>query len=278
MVFCKLLTVLVLIHNIGGLFGAEVRVSIVGGEDAPKGRWPWMVHLNITDASKKKNWRCGGTILNEQWVLTAAHCWDEYPPPSEHRSMVWVGSHSLQRKSEKYMNIGSCILGPGYYRHSSYYVNDIALVKLRKKIKFKENVQAVNLPTTEDTFGPSSECWIIGWGHVENGVPLQDPETLQQLKISIIPSKVCKVQYPELTSNMLCAGDMAGGKDACEGDYGGPLVCRTARGFVQVGIMSYGSRKGCALPGRPGVYTQVSKYLSFINENIHHAEEASTEV
>lgn len=63
-----------------------------------------------------------------------------------------------------------------------------------------------------------------------------------------------------------------------KGDYGGPLMCRAARGFVQVGIMSYGSRDGCALPGHPGVYTQVSRYLAFINDYIHHGEEASTEI
>lgn len=63
-----------------------------------------------------------------------------------------------------------------------------------------------------------------------------------------------------------------------KGDYGGPLVCRGASGFVQVGIMSYGSRDGCALPGHPGVYTRVSKYLRFINDYIHHGEEASAEV
>ncbi|XP_070837890.1 tryptase-2-like [Chaetodon trifascialis] len=277
MAFCKLLTVLVLIHNTGGLFGAEVRSCIVGGHDAPAGKWKWMVHLNITSDGINK-WRCGGTILNSEWVLTAANCWNKQPAPNLARSMVWVGSHSLQRASARYMGITFVISHPNYRALSSGYENDIALVKLKKKIKFSELVSPVSLASVDDTFSSSSECWITGWGNIGTGVPLPDPETLQQLRISIVPQSACKAKYPELTADMLCAGDMAGGKDACSGDYGGPLVCRAARGFVQVGIMSYGSQNGCALAGHPGVYTQVSRYLRFINDYIHRSEEASAEV
>uniref|UniRef100_A0A3P9L8N9 Peptidase S1 domain-containing protein n=1 Tax=Oryzias latipes TaxID=8090 RepID=A0A3P9L8N9_ORYLA len=105
-------------------------------------------------------------------------------------------------------------------------------------------------------------------------VPLPDPETLQQLQISIVPQRDCRQTYPWLTDDMLCAGSPAGGKDACKGDYGGPLVCRTPRGFVQVGIMSSGSPDGCGLPGRPGVYTRVSSYLAFIKSNINRGGKA----
>uniref|UniRef100_A0A3P9J7F0 Peptidase S1 domain-containing protein n=1 Tax=Oryzias latipes TaxID=8090 RepID=A0A3P9J7F0_ORYLA len=105
-------------------------------------------------------------------------------------------------------------------------------------------------------------------------VPLPDPETLQQLQISLVPQRDCRQTYPWLTDDMLCAGSPAGGKDACKGDYGGPLVCRTPRGFVQVGIMSSGSPDGCGLPGRPGVYTRVSSYLAFIKSNINRGGKA----
>ncbi|XP_041813743.1 tryptase-2-like [Chelmon rostratus] len=277
MAFYKLLTVLVLIHNTGGLLGAEVRSSIVGGQNAPQGKWKWMAFLNITSDGIKK-WRCGGTILNSEWVLTAANCWDKHPGPNMARSMVWIGSYSLQKASVRFVGIHSVISHPAYRALGSGYVNDIALVKLKKKIKFSGLVSPVSLARVDDTFTPSSECWIIGWGNIGTGVPLPDPETLQQLKIPIIPQSVCTAKYPQLTADMLCAGDLAGGKDACTGDYGGPLVCHTSRGFVQVGIMSYGSQDGCALADRPGVYTQVSRYLDFINDYIHRGEEASAEV
>uniref|UniRef100_A0A3B4ZRC1 trypsin n=1 Tax=Stegastes partitus TaxID=144197 RepID=A0A3B4ZRC1_9TELE len=103
-------------------------------------------------------------------------------------------------------------------------------------------------------------------------------QTLQQLKIPIMPQTTCKAAYPQLTSDMLCAGVSAGGKDACKGDSGGPLVCRAAGGFVQVGIISYAGHAGCGHPDSPGVYTRVSKHLCFINDYIKQSEEASAEV
>ncbi|KAG8006721.1 Tryptase-2 [Nibea albiflora] len=225
MAFYRLVTALVLILNIGGSLEAEVRSSIIGGHDAPKGKWPWMAHLNITSDGKDR-WRCGGTIVSDQWVLTAANCLDLQRSPNWRRSMVWVGSHSLQKESARYMGIENIIIDYGFRAQGSGYVNDIALVKLKKKLIFSQNVAPVTLPSIDDTFGSSSECWITGWGNIGTN------------------------------------GNQDGGMDACKGDYGGPLVCRKGGDYVQVGVMSYGS---CGLSGRPGVYTQVSKYLRFIN-------------
>ncbi|XP_074553200.1 tryptase-2-like [Halichoeres trimaculatus] len=271
MAFCKLLTALVLILSCGGALGSEVKSSIIGGQDAPRNLWPWMVHLNITDGTKK--WRCGGTILNNQWVLSAANCWKSELRPSVTRSMVWVGSYQLRKSSARFMGLNSYMCHQEFREMGEGSVNDLALLKLKKKIS--STVTPVALPMPSDTFDSSSECWIIGWGNIGNGVPLPAPETLQQLRVSIIPQDVCKEKYPHLTDKQLCAGDLAGGKDACNGDYGGPLVCRTARGFVQVGIMSYGS---CGVPNRPGVYTRVSSYVGYINGYINQDKEASAEV
>ncbi|KAK2832755.1 hypothetical protein Q5P01_016644 [Channa striata] len=271
MAFCKFLSVLVLIHNTGGLLGAEVRSGIVGGKDAAKGKWPWMVHLNITSDGVTK-WRCGGTILNSKWILTAANCWDEtiHPKAKWARSSAWIGSHDLQKSSVRYMEIEYVLPHSNYQNKGGFFLNDIALVKLKKKIDFKSPVEPVTLPSVDDSFDSSSECWITGWGYTDTNVPLKDPETLQELKINIVSQSVCKARYPDLNSDMLCAGDISGGKDACKGDYGGPLVCRSAGGFVQVGIMSSGGPNGCGRQGYPGVYTRVSKHLRFINDYIHH--------
>ncbi|KAM9346715.1 tryptase-2-like [Symphorus nematophorus] len=274
MALCKLLTVVVLIYNAEGLLGAEVRSSIVGGHDAPLNKWPWMVHVNVSSDGGKK-WRCGGTIIGDEWVLTAASCWNREGGADPARSMVWVGSHSLQKPSSRYMAIIDVIIHPNYENVGSGYQSDLALLKLKKKIvKVPRVVELVTLPSTFDTFDPSNECWIIGWGYIRANVPLPDPETLQQLRISIMPQSVCSAKYPEVASDILCAGDKAGGKDACIGDYGGPLMCRAGSGYVQAGIMSFGS---CGLPGVPGVYTKVSSFVDFINRRIG-GKEASAEV
>uniref|UniRef100_A0A3Q0S318 Peptidase S1 domain-containing protein n=1 Tax=Amphilophus citrinellus TaxID=61819 RepID=A0A3Q0S318_AMPCI len=275
MAFCKLLlTALVLLHN-SGMLGGEIKSSIIGGADAPKGKWPWMVSLNMTTSDKLKKWRCGGTIVSKDWILTAAHCLDNNP--SHHRSFVVVGARDLHKGAERYMQVTHFVPHPDYKAlGNGVYINDIALIKLKKTIDFSKDVNKVSLPSDNDAFGPSSECWITGWGYVKSNVPLPDPETLQEAKISIMDQTACKNVYSQLTSEMLCAGGSNGGKDACNGDYGGPLVCRKGTEFVQVGVMSYGSRNGCGL--RPGVYTQVSKYLTFINYYIHHTEETSAEV
>ncbi|KAM3864033.1 tryptase-2 [Diretmus argenteus] len=230
-----------------GLLEAGFRSSIVGGTEAPAGRWPWMAHLNLTTDGTYK-WRCGGSLISNQWVLTTASCLDPQRdtegPLCLRRSMVWLGSHNLKGRS-KFMGI------KGVIRHDYYQadgrVNDIAMVKLKKTVTYTEKIAPVPLTSIDDTFDSASECWITGWGNIkEDGV----------------------------TAAMLCAGSLDGGKDACDGDYGGPLVCRTTGGFVQVGIMSFGK---CGQPGFPSVHTRVSEYLGYINDTLQRNMEAWVE-
>lgn len=171
------------------------------------------------------------------------------PPPDIHRSMAWIGSHSLRKASARYMGIINLVTHPDYKVSNNGYVNDIALVKLKKKIIFSKDAAPVKLPDPSDTISTSSDCWIIGWGNVGTiGMsseesftltqshrfsskpslppphsmmrvcvdPLPYPETLQQLQLRIIDQSVCKQKYPELTADMLCAGDMGGGRGPCE--------------------------------------------------------------
>ncbi|XP_067112211.1 tryptase-2-like [Osmerus mordax] len=260
-----LLAVSLLLHDATarstGFVSPGVRSSIVGGEDAPEGRWPWMVYLALTNGYD--SWSCGGSVLNEEWVLTAAHCVD--PSPLLNLSFARLGTHALTGASKFYRGISRVS------SHTNYDVNrneyDIALVKLDKKVTYSSQVSPVALPAEDDFFNLKSECWVTGWGNVHEGIPLQDPQILQQLQVPLIKDNLCKHAYPEFVPTMLCAGFIEGEKDSCQGDSGGPLVCRSAERFVQVGIVSFG--QGCAQNGFPGVYTRVAKYLDFINETIH---------
>lgn len=88
------------------------------------------------------------------------------PQPNTRRSMAWIGSHSLRKASVRYMGIQYFITHPGYKVSNNGYVNDLALVRLKKKITFSKDVAPVRLPNPSDTFSTSSNCWIIGWGNV----------------------------------------------------------------------------------------------------------------
>ncbi|XP_068435186.1 tryptase-2-like [Clinocottus analis] len=258
MAFAELLTVLVLIHNPGGLLGAEVKSAIIGGTNAQRNDWPWITHLNLTDLDEQNHWRCGGSIIHEQWVLTSASCLKKV---KKNKSMVVVGAYQLKKAAVDYIGIENYMIHPKFKALSSGgYVNDIAVVKLEVPIPTSEQVKVVSLPEAKDTPSLKSKCWIAGWGNIQKDKPLPGQETLQQLKIPLVSNDVCKTKRPELTVGMLCAGGEAG-EDACKGDYGGPLVCNDGDGYVQVGIISYSD---CGGSERPGVYTKVSEHLDFI--------------
>jgi len=95
---------------------------------------------------------------------------------------------------------------------------------------------------------------------------------LRNVKITLYPSSQCDLVYPSVTKNwnaQICAGEMSGGKDSCQGDSGGSLFVKETRDnktkYVSVGIVSYGDK--CALPNKPGIYTRVSYFLNWIKAN-----------
>ncbi|XP_043955011.1 tryptase-2-like [Gambusia affinis] len=271
----KLFALLVLLQCSAALMGAGVRSSIIGGGNAPKGRWPGLVYLDIRTDSGQRKWHCSGTILNEKWVMTAGRCWDDELWSRWDRTGVWIGTYELDKKSERYMTVNIVDRLPDYKINGNGFLNDIALVRLEEPLKFSKTVAPVNLPTDDDVFDSSSECWIAGWGNIGKA-PLSKNQPLQEVQISIFPQEVCKAKYPTMTDKMLCAGDSKERKNPCDGDYGDPLMCRTARGFVQVGIMSYGNPNGCEVAGFPSIYTRVSSFMGYIKDRMRQLGDEPT--
>ncbi|KAM4697656.1 prostasin-like [Rhinophrynus dorsalis] len=150
---------------------------------------------------------------------------------------------------------------------------DIALIKLTSPITYTEYILPVCVPSDTDTFPSGMECWVTGWGNTGTGVTLTYPKTLQQVMVPLITQSSCDTMYhinslvsasvPIIQDDQICAGYQAGNKDSCQGDSGGPLVCKLGSVWYQVGIVSWG--EGCALRNRPGVYTQVSSYLTWLS-------------
>nr|BAB08216.1 embryonic serine protease-1 [Xenopus laevis] len=250
------------------LCGSPVFSSrIVGGTDTRQGAWPWQVSLEFNGSHI-----CGGSIISDQWILTATHCIEHPDLPSG--CGVRLGAYQLYVKNPHEMTVKVDIIYINSEFNGPGTSGDIALLKLSSPIKFTEYILPICLPASPVTFSSGTECWITGWGQTGSEVPLQYPATLQKVMVPIINRDSCEKMYHInsviseteilIQSDQICAGYQAGQKDGCQGDSGGPLVCKIQGFWYQAGIVSWGER--CAAKNRPGVYTFVPAYETWISE------------
>ncbi|XP_015111459.1 uncharacterized protein LOC107037419 [Diachasma alloeum] len=242
------------------------QARIVGGGSSTAGSWPWQVALY-----KEGDYQCGGALINDKWVLSAAHCF--YHTQNEY----WVARIGATRKGnfpsphEQILPLDYVILHPEYVDNG--YINDVAVLRLEKPVTFSDYVRPICLPDSEPKSGTS--CTVTGWGQLYE-IGRIFPDTLQEVELPLISTEECRrktlfLPLYRITSGMLCAGLKDGGRDACMGDSGGPLVCQgNDNRYTLHGITSNGY--GCARPGRPGVYTKVHHYLPWIERTISSSD------
>ncbi|XP_036446363.1 transmembrane protease serine 9-like [Colossoma macropomum] len=241
---------------------ASLNTKIVGGQDASPGSWPWQVSLQVSGSHF-----CGGSLINSNWVLTAAHCFASITAP---QATVYLGDQSLSTQGSNpnvvTRSVLQAIKHPSY--SSSTNDNDLALLQLNSSVTFTPYITPVCLAAAGSTFFNGTLTWVTGWGNTASGVSLASPKTLQEVQVPVVGNRKCNCLYGDgtITDNMMCAGLLAGGKDSCQGDSGGPLVSKQGGVWVQAGIVSFGY--SCALPNYPGVYTRVSQYQDWVNQQI----------
>ncbi|MFG2194575.1 S1 family peptidase [Streptomyces sp. NPDC048639] len=234
---------------------------IIGGGDVSNDAYPFMTALlEKGSGSALKRQFCGGSLISQDIVMTAAHCVEGMKAKD---LQVAVGrtqlSNSQQgqirnaRPSEGQGDPGGIVVHPRYTKGDSAY--DMAFVELAKPVR---GIAPVKLPTpgTDALIRPGAKATVTGWGNTDTDMP-HFPDRLREVKVPLLSHDECKVSYDSYNSKVnICAG--VEGKDSCQGDSGGPMF-RTVPGReqqIQIGIVSYGD--GCAGQGAPGVYTSVS--------------------
>lgn len=267
----------------------RVNTNIIGGEEATIQDAPWQVALlDTTIGGDNSDWNlqyCGGSLISNQWIVTAAHCAVQYSSDLPTRTPVnpdvlraIVGTDFLSKVSVgPRQAISRVIVHPNWDPVS--YSNDIALLKMQQPITLNgTTTKAIALPPANSTTWPADDApaLITGWGTTDDTSPSPDPndpyyyypQTLQKATVNVLgsPTQDFCGDYGNLYDNvtMLCAGagvapDLI---DTCTGDSGGPLKVTLNGTPTLGGITSWGN--GCALEGYPGVYTRVTHYVGWI--------------
>ncbi|XP_067419630.1 acrosin-like [Emydura macquarii macquarii] len=242
-------------------------MQIVGGVDALPGAWPWIISIQIP-TQKGHQHSCGGSLISNRWVLTAAHCLK-----AKRRILAgWrivSGISELSRLSDlvQIRSVKKAVLHQGYNPRKK--TNDIALVQLDHPVTFDDFTQPACLPNTRMAVTTFSPCYISGWGTTTQKT-MDTVDILQEAKVHLIDSAMCNSSRwynGAITRNNLCAGYKRGDFGSCQGDSGGPLMCKdevTSRYYV-IGITSWG--QDCAQAYKLGRYTSTQPFLEWILEN-----------
>ncbi len=240
----------------GGSPAAADMPTIVGGDLAAEGDWPWQAHLSTNIGN------CGGVLIHRQWVVTAAHCLDQGV------STVHVTLGELDRStvSGHEQVFTSTVFKYHTLFTTSTYDYDIGLVFLSEPATLNEWVQTIPLVAEDEAHleDEGTIAWTTGWGATQEGGWLVNE--LREVDVPVYNHADCQNSYHDVTERQICAGYAQGLKDSCGGDSGGPLVGQNDSGaWKLLGLTSYG--RGCARPNLPGVYTRVSQFRDWIGVN-----------
>ena len=243
--------------------GSIATPRIINGTQATEGEFPFQVEL-MRDHGSSYSVYCGGTLISSTWVVTAAHCITEVGNPTH----IIYGTNTISPLDD-----GQTVAVSNVYVHENYagetqvdgkyYMdNDIALLQLASPV----NVAPMDYLSMTGNLGyvVGTLATVSGWGTTESG---SGSNVLMKTNLRVFNHERCADIYNGTTNpisnNMICAGYTNGATDSCTGDSGGPLFVQNTDGTeTLIGIVSYGV--GCAENGYPGVYTNISQYINWL--------------
>ncbi|KAI4456607.1 polyserase-related [Holotrichia oblita] len=256
--------VLIALAVIVGSALAAPSLRIAGGQDASRDEFPYQISMQWGLLGIWSH-TCGGSIISEQWIVTAAHCITETPSLGSYRIKAGILNLNDNVASLQTISVASYIVHEAY--QGGVNPNDIALLRLSSSLSWSNSVQPINLPSAGAV--PTGDSILSGWGSVSTTNVASMPNTLQKATLPLLDLNTCASALVGLfgTSNPLassnvCTGPLSGGISACSGDSGGPL----AQNGQLIGVVSWGVSP-CGTFGAPSVYVQTSSFIDWINRN-----------
>ncbi|XP_055548153.1 trypsin-1-like [Wyeomyia smithii] len=264
------LTVALLVIASLAFVSSRSTAKIVGGEEAQKHEFPYQISLqwNYNDSINEVMHFCGGSLLNENFVLTAAHCRTSYSENGFIEVVAAAHDVSVAEGFEQRRLVELFTIHEKFNGGEGVGPNDVAVISVDKPFELNGKVKTVQLPIQSEQF--EGDVVLSGWGSLSTGFFPEYPDKLRKAVFPLVSYGTCLEMWEfdyALKSSNICTGPADGSKSACSADSGGPLVKLLGDKVVQVGIVSWGPII-CGTPNKPGVFAGVSCYVDWIEKQL----------
>ncbi|RIH71311.1 serine protease [Vibrio splendidus] len=242
---------------------ADVSARIINGKEATQENWPFMAALISRNVNAYDGQFCGASFIGERYVLTAAHC-VEGNGREDLDVVIGVSNLSASQAAQHRYAVDNIYVHE--YYNSVATGNDIAIIELVEKPA--ESVVNLVDGYVRGNLNDGQMLTVMGWGDQDASDGYSSKSELYQVNVPLVNQYQCNTVpysgYSSIGSDAFCAGYSDGGYDSCQGDSGGPIVVSTNGTYEQLGIVSWG--KGCAEANAYGVYTNISHFDDWIDE------------